>query len=298
MNQMQEAKKKYDEIPIPAELSERVQEAIAASAEKREQNNKKTINIRSKRAGIFGRSFGTAAAAALIFTVLVNTNTTFAQSVDDIPVIGEIARLVNFRSYEKQNDDMGISVSIPSVEMIAGETNGLADSVNEEIHELCQKYADEAAERAEEYKKAFLATGGSEEEWKAHKIQIQVGYDLKSQSERYLSFVIWGTESWTSAYSASKYYNLDLKSGELVSLKDLLGEDYIQTVNESILSQMDAVEKEKNIELWTPEEGGFTSISDQTPFYIDEEENPVIVFEKYEIAPGSAGEINFTVERK
>ena len=43
------------------------------------------------------------------------------------------------------------------------------------------------------------------------------------------------------------------------------------------------------------EEGGFTGISEDTAFYINENNRPVIVFEKYEIAPGSSGEIEFEI---
>ena len=55
--------------------------------------------------------------------------------------------------------------------------------------------------------------------------------------------------------------------------------------------------KEDGITFWTPEEGGFTGITEETPFYINENENLVIVFEKYQIAPGSAGDIEFEIER-
>lgn len=291
MNRLKEAKKRYKEIIIPEELSVRVQEAINNS-------EKKNIVVKlQKRRSVMKKSVGTAAAIAVTFTILLNTSTVFAQNVSGMPIIGAVARVLTFRAYEKQEEDLKLSVKIPSVEMISQDTNGLAESINQEIHRLCQQYADEAVQRAEEYKKAFMETGGTEEEWKAHNIEIRVWYEINSQSEHYLSFVIMGTESWNSAGHERKYYNIDLSTQKIVSLKDLLGEDYIEKANESIKNQMKAKSQEMGITFWTPEEGGFTGISDEVSFYINKADNPVIVFEKYEIAPGSAGAVEFVIEK-
>ena len=44
-----------------------------------------------------------AAAICLLFTGLVNGSTAFAASVEKIPVVGKIAKLVLFRSYFRRN---------------------------------------------------------------------------------------------------------------------------------------------------------------------------------------------------
>lgn len=291
MNQLKEAQKRYEEIMIPEELSERVQEAIKHSEKNR------TIVKLQKRNMILKRSAGVAAAILVTFTALLNTSTTFAQNISTMPVIGAVAKVLTFRSYEQENEDLKLSVKIPSVEMISQDTKGLTESINQEIYRLCQQYADEAVQRAADYKKAFIDTGGTEEEWKAHNLEIHVWYEINAQTEDYLSFTIMGTESWNSADHERKYYNLDLNSQKLVSLRDLLGEDYIAIANESIKNQIETNSQEMGIPFWSPEEGGFTGISDEVCFYINNAGNPVIVFEKYEIAPGSAGAIEFEIER-
>lgn len=292
MNQLKDAKKTYEKIPVPAELSDRVQAAILQS-----DKNRRIIKLK-KRKAVLRKCAGAAAAVAVTFTALLNTSATFAQSVSDMPVIGTVARVLTFRSYEKDEGDLKLSVEIPSVEMISQDTGGLDDSINQEIYRLCQQYANEAVARAQEYKKAFLDTGGTQEEWEAHNIEIRVWYEIKAQTRDYLSFAVMGSENWSSAYSETKYYNIDLNSRKLVSLQDLLGENYIQTANESIKNQMKTKSQETGITFWTPEERGFTEISDDTCFYINESGNPVIVFEKYELAPGSAGAVEFVIERK
>lgn len=291
MNEMKQAKQEYEEIVIPEELSGRVLETIERSAKKRS----KVIGMRRRKSAAKG--IAAAAAVFLVFTAAVNTSTAFAETVTTLPVIGALARLVTIQSYTKEENDINISVEIPSIEMIAENTGGLTGRVNQEIYERCGQYADEAVERAMEYKKAFLDTGGTKEEWEAHKIEIKVGYELKSQTDRYLSFVVTGSESWASAYSEAVYYTIDLSSGTVITLEDVLGADYIETANESIRKQMEE-RSAQGTAFWTEQEGGFSTISDKTRFYMNEAGNPVVVFDKYEIAPGAYGEIEFEIVKK
>ena len=281
MKSMEEAKRKYDEIPIPSELSKRVGKEIEKA------------NMKRKKILVFRRRVqkGTAAAAAVVvlFTAALNTNTAFAETAGQLPVIGPVARVLTFRSYQTEEEDLKISVEIPTIEMISEDMNGLEQSANEEILALCEQYAQAAKTRAEEYRQAFLDTGGTEEEWAAHNIEIKVWYEVKSQTDEYLSLAIMGTENWSSAYSETKYYNFDLKEGKLVTLQDILGDEYQQIANESIQNQM----KENSEIYWDDFEG----IQEDTPFYLNESGNPVIVFEKYEIAPGSEGQQEFEIKR-
>lgn len=298
MRQIEDARKRYEEIPIPAELSGRVKAAIVRSEEKRKSQRQRipTVRIRKKHR-IWGTCAGMAAALVLVFTTALNTNTAFAEMAAGLPVIGAAARILTFRSYERDEGDWKISVEIPSVEMIAKDTNGLDSALNQEIYDLCSQYADEAVERAREYKKAFMETGGTEEEWEAHDINIHVGYEIKAQTEAYLSFAVQGTENWSSAYSETKYYNIDLKDNKMVTLADVLGHDYARIADESILRQMENMEEKEGIAFWSKSEGGFTGVTDKTVFYMNEKENPVIVFDKYEIAPGAYGKLEFEIDK-
>lgn len=298
MSKLEIMKERYYRIAIPKELNDRVQQEIqksrqqqcsAASGEKR-----KAVNSRRFQRIVHGLEVA-AAAACVLFTVALNTSPVFAKEAGELPVIGGLARVLTIRSYETEKDDISVSVEIPTIEMIAEDTGISVDEINEEILARCRQYADEALFRAEEYRTAFLETGGTEEEWAEHKIKITVDYEIKQQGSDYLSFVVRGTENWTTAYSESRYYNLDLRTGEVVTLEDILGSDYIEQVNRSVREQMDERQKAGEV-FFTEEEGGFVGISEDAKFYINENNRPVIVFEKYEIAPGSSGEIMFEIE--
>ena len=236
------------------------------------------------------KSAAAAAAVLLIFAGALNTNMAFAKSAEEIPVIGALARVLTFRSYEAKTDDLEISVEIPSIDVIAEDLDGVEQSVNEEILQLCEQYAAEAEKRAIQYRDAFFATGGTEEEWKAHNIQIRVWYEVKAQSDQYLSLAVMGAENWTSAYSETKYYNIDLQDGSLIRLSDILGENYKQKADQEIRRQIRERQQEGGIYF-----EHFDGIREDTPFYLNESGQPVIVFEPYEIAPGSEGRQEFVI---
>lgn len=292
MGRLEKMKEQYDNIAIPEELYARVQHEIMKS--QTQQEEKPEVNHRYIKQ--FIRSMGAAAAAVcILFTVLLNANPGYAKELAEIPVIGSLARILTFRSYETEENDIALSVEIPSIEMIAEDTGIEVDEINQEILDRCNEYAENAVLRANEYRDAFLATGGTPEEWAEHNIKIIVNYEIKQLSDDYLSFVVRGTENWSNAYQESRYYNLDLNAGKLVTLQDMLGSDYVEIVNTGIREQI--LERQNAGEtFFTAEEGGFTGITEDTKFYISENNHPVIVFDKYEIAPGSSGEIEFEID--
>lgn len=285
MSKLDKSKERYDDIQIPDELNQVVLKAIKQSERKR-----KAKSYRGWGAAI-------AASLAIATTVGVNTNEAFAKEMQKIPVIGQMIKVLTIRSYEQKDDGFKISVEVPGLEAIENDMSNLPKAVNAEISKKCSEYAEEAKQRAEEYKKAFIDTGGTEAEWEEHHIEIKVWYEIKNQSRDYLSFAVYGTENWTSAFAETSFYNLDLKSMQYLTLRNLLGDQYIQRANESIKAQIKAREEAEDVSFWTGEEGGFETIGEQTRFYINAKGNPVIVYGKYEIAPGTLGEVEFEIER-
>ena len=292
MGKLEKMKERYDEIVIPEELNVRIQQEILKSRRQQSEKNGSSQRYRLKKI-VFGMG-AAAAAVCILFTAALNTSPVFAKEAAQFPIIGGLARILTFRSYETEKNDIAVSVEIPTIEMIEKDTGITVDEINQEILTRCNQYAEDAILRAEEYRTAFLETGGTPEEWKEHNIKITVNYEIKQQNADYLSFVIRGTENWTTAYSESKYYNLDLNTGNLVTLEDMLGNDYVELVNKSIRKQI-TKRQDAGETFFTEEEGGFTGITEDVKFYINTKNRPVIVFEKYEIAPGASGEIEFEI---
>ena len=135
MDRMTEAKRQYHDIPIPEELSERVMLEI----KKAESNCGRKAARTATQSAVKKRTAVAAAVAAVLFVAGVNTSEAFAREVDNIPVIGALARILTFRSYEVWTEDLKISVEIPSVEVIAEELAGLEKEVNEDIYSFCEQ---------------------------------------------------------------------------------------------------------------------------------------------------------------
>ncbi len=288
MKEMEKGRETYENVRIPEELQQKVSQAVESSRMKRER--------RRRLSRFLLRTAGTAALLAAALTVALNTSEVFAMEARKIPVVGGLVKIMTIRSYERSEREMQVKVEVPGVDL--GETdNGLSEEVNEQIEKMTAQYEAEALQRADEYKEAFLATGGTEEEWIEHDIRVRVWYEIKSQTEEILSFAVKGTESWTSAYAQTRYYNLDLKTNTFLTLEDLLGEDYMTIADGQIREQI-AERIQTGAVFLSSSEGGFAGIGEDVAFYINERGNPVIVFEKYAIAPGSAGEVEFEIERQ
>lgn len=297
------SKQMYTQTPIPPELAEQMQQALQLYALPEQKNNsiaeleKDTEQTRvEKRKGIVMRNWKkttgiVAACAVLAFTAGLNISPTFAEDMQKNVVLGGISKVLTFRSYAFSDGDKQISADIPQVET---EGTGYSQSVNAEILRIVADYEAQAHADIAAYKEAFLATGGTEEEFEAKNIQVDVDYEVKSENDTYLSLVLTAYENWSNAYTVQYFYNINLQDDTEISLKDLLGEEYIQIANEQIQAQIVADNSGLYFE---PDKGGFTTITDDTNFYINTEGNPVIVFQKYEIAAGAAGSPEFEIVR-
>ena len=297
-----DTKKIYEQIEIPAELNERMRLALgemSKATEDKEEKSEVTQTRRDekrvshmKRRWNWKKTTGLVAACAVFcFTAGLNISPTFATDMQANPVLGGISRVLTFRSYEISDGDKTISTEIPQVD---GAEEGYSKDVNEQIQKIVADYEAKAAEDIEAYKEAFLATGGTEEEFEAKNIKVNVDYEVKCETEDTLSLVLTGYEDWNASTVVTEYYNINLKDNSEITLEDLLGPDYINIANESIKAQIAA----DSSGLYFDEEmGGFTTITPETNFYINEAGNPVIVFQKYEIAAGAAGMPEFEITK-
>ena len=244
---------------------------------------------RSRR--MLTRLSASAAAVVLVFSLGVNLSPAFADAVRDVPVLGSIAEVVTLKNYFEQKDNVSYSVRQPAVADDQGQVQD--DVVNQQIQQAIDTYLADAQQRIEEYKEAYLATGGTEEEFLSRKIQVQVDYQVFSQTEDTLSFALYMDENWVNSYGIVKYYNLDLQTGQPLTLQDLLGDNWQSMVNEEIAAQIQQQEQEGV--LYLIDESTFSGVTDQTKFYINDQHQIVIVFDKYEIAPGSSGRPEFVL---
>lgn len=286
MKKIEDAKNKYNNIEIPKELNYMTNALIKLNKPK---NN-------------FRYFYTTAAGFVLFILIGVNVSETFATSFSKIPIIGKIVSVVSIYGKKIDNDKV-VNTEVPKISSEDENVKDTADKLNKQIQDIVDNYTKEAEQHIAEYKEAFIATGGTEEEFQQKNIVVDVSYDVKSESKDHLSLVLSANENWVNAYNVSYFYNINLNTGENITLKDLLGDDYINIVNESIKNQIkERMAKDENVMFFgygndSSNIGGFETITDETNFYISENGNPVIVFAKYEIAPGAMGQIEFEIKK-
>lgn len=235
------------------------------------------------------RLAATAAAFVLVFSLGVNLSPAFADAVRTVPVLGSIAEVVTLKNYFEQKDNISFSVRQPALVNDEGEVQD--DVVNRQIQATIDAYLADAQQRIEEYREAFLATGGTEAEFDSRDFQIQVDYQVFSQTDDTLSFALYMDENWVNAYGIAKYYNLDLQTGQPLSLQRLLGDNWQSMVNEEISAQIET--QQENGAVYFTGDAAFSGVNDQTFFYLNDQNRIVIVFDEYEIAPGSSGRPEF-----
>ena len=304
MREPENGKRTYEQIEIPGELQETMNRAVRSVDKK-----KSAARYRKRRMMRAVRNIGVAAAAVLLcMTVGVNTNEVLAKELGQLPVIGSLVRVLTITSYHEEDGDHDITVNVPEIEVEETQTAGMSDAdieeaVNAQIQEIVDSHIAQAKEKFAEYKEAFFATGGTEEEWGGRTMDIDVDYEVKYQEGSVLSLELSTFEGWVAAQELRYYYNIDVAQNRELTLKDLLGEDYVNIANESIRRQMkERAAADENLVYWGVTEtesgiDGFVSVDEGTDFYISADGNPVVCFGEYEIAPGFMGIQEFEIER-
>ena len=281
MNEFQNAKEEYNNTPIPQELEARVRAGIREGK----------ARYRARRGRMLRRWGATAACFAVLLAGL-NLSPTIAKAAAEMPVLGGLFQVLTFVDYDKTEDGIHYDVTVPQVEA----ESDLAQRVNAIVQEKVDQHLAKAQKDWDDYREAFFATGGTEEEWAGREMDVIVDYDIKSQTDTRVSFVVTLAEGWVASMEERYYYNLDLAENRDLTLRDYLGDTWVETCNASIQKQIDAsVDEEGFTFFFTPEMGGFTTVDETTGFYVREDGTVVVCFPEYSIAAGAAGMPEFPI---
>ena len=278
MDEFREAKEAYEATPIPEELSGRVWAGICQG-----RVNRRVL-----------RTAGSLAACFVLLIGGLNLFPGFASAAAEIPVLGGLFQVLTVRDYDAVQDQINYHVSVPEIQTEGDDA--LAQKVNAEIQERVDAHLEETKQLWEEYREAYLATGGTQEEWDQRQMDVIVDYEIKSQTDTTVSFVVNLFQGSFNAYNKLYFYNLNLAEDRDITLADLLGEDWVEICNRAIQKQIDASVDENGFTyFFPPDKGGFTTVDEDTDFYIDVDGVPVVVFPQYEIAAGAAGAVEFRI---
>ena len=270
-------KENYNNIEIPKELDDVINDAFKESEDKKIENNKKDWRRNMKN---MKKWYASAAAVGLII-VSVNASSTFATSLENIPVIGNIIKIVNFNNYRINKDGMDVSISLPEV---SSDSKDLEYKLNKEFEK----------EGKEAYKKYEAEVAKLEKEGKTTHKSADIWSETIAENDKTASIAIYNTEIEASAATNRKIYNINKEDKTVLTLEGMFGNnDYVDILSKNILSQMKERTKKDSNDVYFVD-NTFKIKKDQ-PFYINDKGELVICFDEYEVAPGSAGLVEFVI---
>ena len=119
-----------------------------------------------------------------------------------------------------------------------------------------------------------------------HKLIADITFQNYYSDDKIISFSINATQIMADSYLQKKFYTVDLKTGEVYNIEHFLGLDYQNIVKKSVQQQI-AENKEKYPNLMYFDEAvNNLKITNEQPFYINKDNQVVVVFNQFEIAPG------------
>ncbi len=272
-------KEEYQHIPVPkAALA-----GVAAGIEKaKKEKRKKQMMKITKRTAMTGA----AAMAAII--IMANASPVTANAMEDIPVLGAIAKVVTFRTFEDANKNYEAKIDIPKV--------SINEKDNDKVNRSIEEYAEQLISEYEKQVAGDLAGDGH--------YSVTSSYDVVTDNDKYLSLRINTTVIMASGAESVKIFTIDKATGNVVSLKDLMKDkpDYITAISDNIKKQMAeqmAADDSKMYFYNTGEDyvDEFKQITGDESFYFNDKGEIVIVFDEYEVAPGYMGAVEFTIPK-
>lgn len=272
---LERLKSKYMDIEIPAELDDVVNKALNSPRKK----NRTPIKI----------LVGSGAAAAILMVVL-NTNPVLARSLSDVPVIGNVIKVMTFVEFKVDDEKHHANIKVPSISNL--KDKDLEKSLNEKYLKENKQLYQEFMQEVESLKKQGDGHMG-----------VESGYVVKTDNEKILSIGRYVVNTVGSSSTTFKYDTIDKKKQVILTLPILFkNQNYIDTISENIKDQMKQQMKEDKTKVYWILDAGvenpidpFGKITANHNFYINQDNKLVISFDKYEVAPGYMGVVEFII---
>ena len=309
---MKRMKEEYNKINVPSAAKERILEGTQRA--KNEKRKKKRIQSY--------RWIGVAALLAMLIG-LPNMNASVAHAMGNMPLLGGFFRLVTFREYSYESETHNAEVHVGKLEyqeqtkdsdeqmttegnMSNSQQAETENAVQENVQsgsEQAEKTVEQINEDIEKITSQLIVDFEDSLQQEGHK-GLTINTDVITDNEKYYTLKLSVLEIQASGYFHSKYYTIDKATGNLLSLKDLFGEDsnYIAVISDNIKLQMreqmaaDEANKYFLDEKDFPE-FNFTAITPDADFYFNHEGELVIAFDEYEVAPGYMGAPEFVIAK-
>ncbi len=255
---------------------------------------KEAGKMKEKRTGGIRFAVAAAAVAAGLFVILPNTSGTIAHAMEQIPIIGQLVKVVTFRDYEYESDRNMADIEVPEIkpeEQLADST--LQENIDRTTAEINAEIQSITDELIAEFEKNLDEEMGYQD--------VVVKSEVLATTPEYFTLKLICYQGAGSGYQWNYFYTIDLNTGERLQLKDIFeeGADYITPISENIKVQMqERMDADESVYYWLNdeiEEWNFKAITDETSFYLNERGNVVIGFNEGDVAPMYMGTVEFEI---
>ncbi|MGL5348625.1 MAG: DUF3298 domain-containing protein [Peptostreptococcaceae bacterium] len=202
-------------------------------------------------------------------------------------ITNNIVANIDTQTITKSNDYINCVINIPIIMM---DNKEIEKYINDEIRNDIMTFYNEAQTQAKEYQKDLPDID--------NKFVANADFEVKKNSDNMLSILIkyYKYSGGAHGYYENVAYNVDIKKGEMIELKDLFNKeyDYKKVLNNEIRYQIkDLIKKDSQ------NEGiyEFNGIKENQKFYI-QDDDVVVYFDLYDIAPYAAGIPEFHINKK
>lgn len=267
-----------EQTDIPDSVKNRIEQTLVDLPEK-----KPVI----KQIRIFPRI--AAAVACFIFITLFllpNVSVVYAQALEQLPVIGDLVRVVTIRNYYYDDNHWKMDIDIPQIE---SEDSKSVDYINKNVSELTTALINQFYEDLE-----INGNNGYS--------SLNVDYEIVTNTDSWFTLKLTVCQTAASSNTYFKFYHIDKNQGKIVELGDLFNTDKFSDilVAEIKMQMQEQMENDENILYWNNTSGigeEFTTVSADHNFYWNENGDLVIIFDKYEVGPGSMGTPEFVIDK-
>ena len=267
-----------EQTDIPDSVKNRIEQTLVDLPEKKPV--KKQIRILPRIA---------ASAACFVFIILFllpNVSVTYAQALEQLPVIGDLVRVVTIRNYYYDDNHWKMDINIPQIE---SEDSKSVDYINKDVSELTTALINRFYEDLE-----INGNNGYG--------SLNVDYEVVTNTDSWFTLKLTVCQTAASSNTYFKFYHIDKNQGKIVKLGDLFNTDkFSDSLVAEIKKQMqEQMANDENISYWINTSGigeEFATVSANHNFYWNENGDLVIIFDKYEVGPGSMGTPEFVIDK-
>lgn len=269
---------KEDMPQMPPQMSAHIDETLDTF---RQTTGRRSAAFRLARAG--------AVLLLVLFFLLPNVSPAIAYAMQEIPVLGELVSVLTIYKIDEEDERHFQKVDIPQIDTAEGDSPAM-DYVNASVEALTNAVIAEYEASMAAYPEAYAG--------------LRIDYEVVTNTSRWFTLKLMVYRTGGSGGMLQFYfYHIDKQRGELVSLPDLFREefDYRTPISQEIKLQMRQQQTEDpNTIYWDDAQEDmldsvFQLIAPEQNFYFDEVGDLVIVFDKYEVAPGYMGCPAFTI---